>query len=1047
MPLELSETTPGKMTARSLREVDLISDQFSSDTLKVVPSDKWGVHYPSGKEARTTQLEALLKGTVDRAEVAQVLRPDRILFDAREVQDGNLSQVQGRLRDITSRVEHYDYEKLLDVVESMQGKDVSLDQVLGFYDSVVQSQTRQKILDSFGETGQEQLKSAMEREVRSKVSGRIGSIGKVFEQLKQEWMADQLGQAKPKRDSLSDQERALAEQLAPTFDEFISQGSSESYQQLLEIAGKNISDIELPQGSSEAEADLREEVEEFMPEEDENVDMTIPPDESDTYEVPPLDPDSEDSSPEKQKKTVVFEIEPSGTSTKVKIGKYSGAHKSYFNPESLEWSTKKQLRPYTQSVEGTERQTIRGRLAPKLFALNIPVRHQLDMSSFTYSGTPPNVFQDQNGDYYIQGTDDGLFSIDFLSGGTHHLQSPNPADTTLIHTGSLSEKTEALLSGISGTNSEKSIQIQEHIWKHHVYPGDGDDLRLAGAVQAKLKATSAGNTYIKNIDAAEAIECYSAANLGVALCRSAGVPARLCTGHDIDSAKDGKALITPETGHGWGEIWTGSEWIEIDFTPVKSQTKSDPSKTEKKDETETEKANEELLGEPPEDAQEEGDPSEPQKDDSSFSGAEETGSDGPPSEGMNEMGDLEEVDDTAVDMAESSQQKMQEMLQQNEQAEQKLNQEFSQADQAQQLQDLLDKIEQDPDLLEDIKEELRDKIESKSDRLKDEMAQKLEKMVDDGFLDEEKLAVLKEKLEDTDLGEMLDFQREIEQENKVYELYDQLREEVEPEVEEWFEVFAQKLPRTEDFSLDEDNLTTGGELDLDALSDVANHVFQTVYNPRVIKESVEPRFMASIVLDVSGSMTENMREAQKLLVFYSELFTRITEAFGYIRFSIHVFSNSVTEIKGFDHDYNLPIKNKYSDGSESTVKVRLMNKAVAGGGTNMLPAVQKVAAGLNQEKDQYPEYLSAFYLIGDGGDTCNNEDNIRTLVESDSESGGLGEHIKSATLIGNESQRKALSDIFGDENTEVASTMEEVIEMNMERVLEDIEAYVEDLTQ
>jgi uncharacterized protein YegL len=227
-----------------------------------------------------------------------------------------------------------------------------------------------------------------------------------------------------------------------------------------------------------------------------------------------------------------------------------------------------------------------------------------------------------------------------------------------------------------------------------------------------------------------------------------------------------------------------------------------------------------------------------------------------------------------------------------------------------------------------------------------------------------------------------------------------------------------------------------------------NLLFGTVKNPREIQSSIKPRFMASILVDVSGSMAgEKLQEARKLLIFYSELFSRVSRAFGYIRFSIDTFSDSVTEIKGFKQDYDSPNRYNFEDGAQSTVKVRLMQKLFTQGGTNMLDGIKKAANELNKLVEEYPDYASAFYFVGDGGDTHGNSANIKKFLKINESEHGFGEHMYSAILLGNESQRQELAAIFGDEHTNVAPDFDELIEKSMDKFEEDLEEYLKTKTQ
>jgi hypothetical protein len=205
------------------------------------------------------------------------------------------------------------------------------------------------------------------------------------------------------------------------------------------------------------------------------------------------------------------------------------------------------------------------------------------------------------------------------------------------------------------------------------------------------------------------------------------------------------------------------------------------------------------------------------------------------------------------------------------------------------------------------------------------------------------------------------------------------------------------------------------------------------------------------MVDVSGSMGQSagapetkIQSARKLLVFYSELFSRISKEFGYIRFSIHVFADNMAEIKTFDQDYDSPQRYEYEDGKQSTVKVRLMEYLNASGGTNMLGPIKKIASELSAEVAKYPDHASAFYFVGDGGDTQGNAGNIKTFMTNNDEERGFGRHMQSAILMGNEGQRRELAAIFGDENTSVAPDLDELIQISMQKFEQDIGEYLED---
>ena len=111
------------------------------------------------------------------------------------------------------------------------------------------------------------------------------------------------------------------------------------------------------------------------------------------------------------------------------------------------------------------------------------------------------------------------------------------------------------------------------------------------------------------------------------------------------------------------------------------------------------------------------------------------------------------------------------------------------------------------------------------------------------------------------------------------------------------------------------------------------------------------------------------------------------------------------------------------------------------GGTNMLDALQRMSGDLNDQKRQYPNHASSLYVVGDGGDTCGNKENIQSFLEGSGDQGFFGEHMRSAIMLGNEGQRKELAELFGDEHTSVADTFDGVLHKSMQQYDRDIMHY------
>jgi len=373
-----------------------------------------------------------------------------------------------------------------------------------------------------------------------------------------------------------------------------------------------------------------------------------------------------------------------------------------------------------------------------------------------------------------------------------------------------------------------------------------------------------------------------------------------------------------------------------------------------------------------------------------------------------------------------------------------LDQKAQEAKSFKELQDLKKEVTVS-DLFDDMKQDLQQRLDAREEQMKDEIKKELTEMEEDGFMDEKRREELGKQLEEAKLEELDKIRQRIERENTLFNEYQDIKEEVEPLIDQWFEYFAQRLPKQEEVETDEDSLTRQGSFNRHSVMKPRNLLFGTVKKPRIIKQSIKPKFLASVMVDVSGSMGgAKLDNARKMLVFYNELFSRIGEEFGFIRYANNIFSDNIVEIKNFDQDYQSPMRYDWTDNTRSTVKVRLMQQLHTQGGTNMLPAIQKAAEDLSKETFEYPDYASAFYFVGDGADTSGNAQRIREFLRLSETDRGFGEHMLSAIMLGNESQRRALADIFGEDHTTVAPDFETLIEQSMHKFDEDISAYLRD---
>lgn len=1027
MDKEREGITPPLQKDQFAREKIFLAEQASEGGLKVVPGKSWAFHYPHGAEVRDAAISGLLTGQSKPEEVVGNLKPDAFTYDVADLNTMGLPSVSGRVRDVSAYVTHYDYPRFAQFVESLQGTDVTPDTAQSLYDGIAQSRIRKKMMEAYGYTGRKQIEEALklEAERTTQQIGTLTRVEKVLAALKMNWMAeDQLARTE-QRDQvigrLSSDERQLYDQLKDPYQSYVRKGDQSAYENLVSGVKENIPKIQQALEETpidESQKQLEQELEQYKDQAVPPVtpgDPAIPPDDSDEYHTPPISPGE---SKEQAATRPYFEITPSGSSTKPLTGYYASGRKSYYDVDQKTWSKRKQLSPYDLSITGSERQTISGVTDVGLKSIPIPNGYGIDMPSLKFTGSRPEISRDQNGCFYIKTAGRNTFSADFLKQDPP-FAGPLVADDIIpIHRGQLSGSTEQIMIGLSGKVLEKAEQLRQYLLSKHFYPGDGD-LQMAQALQHKLRSESSGNNYIQNLDNSEYLECYSANTLYIAMLRKIGIPARLVIGHKVEGAKDGKAIIDSQTGHAWTEVWDGTAWRRMDATPRPKQPKQDQKDDSN---TPTEEAKDGGV-----DRQDQGEQQQQGQPSKSKSGS-----------GMGEASDQDMADgQSQLDNAEQ-------LSEQMDKQKQNLDQRLEDAESFQDLQKLQQEAE-DSDLFNDMKQDLEQRLEAKEEQMKEVIKENLDEMAQDGFLDEKRKQELEQQLDQKQLEELDRLRQQIERESKLFNEYQDIKEEVMPLVDQWFDYFVERLPRQDEVELDEDSLTRQGAFNRHSVMKPRNLLFGTVKNPRIIKPSINPKFLASIMVDVSGSMEgEKLDMARKQLIFYNELFSRISEEFGFIRYANNIFSDNLVELKTYDQDYESPVRYNWADGSKATIKARLMQSLRTKGGTNMLPAIREAAVALNREVSEYPDYASAFYFIGDGEDTSGNSQKVREFLRLRESEHGFGGHMISAIMLGDESQRQELAAIFGDEHTTVAPDFDTLIEQSMYKFDEDIEAYLVD---
>lgn len=1031
---EREKTKAQDNNSHLIREVVALAEQAARDGMKAVPGKEWGLHYPNGQLSPTETLQGLLDGKLQPSQVAGNLKPDAIIFNVNDIREQGVEAVSARITEISLYHQHMDYQRYAEFVASMRGKNIPLHELQTVYDGMVRARVQKRLYDSFSSGGQRRMRQAFCEELENIESrfAQLSPVDRVLAALKQNWLTNGMGITDPNNRNileklLGDQEHQLYDQIKDSFAQYVQTGDEAAYQRLVQTIGSQFPKIIPPppenrqqpsQAGQELEEDLKQLDHQPGPPGSQD-DPAIPPEDSDEYHTPPPG-QSGGSSQEKGGSTqVYFEIRPPLG------GYYVQGRKSYYDVDRKVWSKRKQLTPYSTSLSAfsADRHQISGHISGSLTALPLPKTFALDISTLKAdSGGAISVFRDQNGCFYLQADRPTRFSIDFLKEPNQFAESVITEDAAPMYRGSLSTATESFMQSVSGDAVQKARHIRAFIHSHHFYPGGGD-LNMAQGLQYKLRNESTGDTYIQNLDKSEYLECYSANTLFCAMARKLGVSARLVVGDRVQGGKNGRSAITDQTGHAWSEIWDGNQWVRFDATPAAKP--EDKKQNQNKDE-ETQSAEEAKDGAADEAPQQQSDQNEQgQQSQQQSQEQPKSASDQELQEGQKQL--------------DEAQQKMDEM----QQKQSELKEKISKADSFDDIQKLREEIEKQ-DLLDDMEQSLDESLEAKLDELKDEVRDKLQEMVDDGFMEQETMDRLLDQMEDATESALKQIEEEIERESKLYEAYEVFREAVQPYVDEWWEYFADRLPKEQEVDLDEDSLTRSGAFNRRSVQRFRNLMFGRVKNPRRFDDSVKPRFLATVMIDTSGSMSgEKLRQAMMLLVFYNELFSRISSEYGYIRYANYTFADSVKEIKTFDQDYDSPTRYRHADGTTSTIKVRLMKAIQATGGTNMLDGVKRAGADLNKQVADYPDFLSALYFIGDGDDTCGNSQKIKTYLQNtDSERGGFGNHLLSAIMLGSEELRSTLASIFGAEATSVAQNLDQLIEKSMLKFEEDITGYL-----
>jgi len=288
----------------------------------------------------------------------------------------------------------------------------------------------------------------------------------------------------------------------------------------------------------------------------------------DDYEAPHGDipPDAQDSmspsmdemkSVEKGQEVVpLYSVEPP-----IK-GLYQGPIYNSFDSTQVRWyasATKQKVKTFN----APETHIMSGKIAGNS---TIPI-----FLPRNYGMSKPNlpsglvVLRDDNGVFYLQNTNNNTldYSLGFGRENFPNNTVPTDLDKVDIAGNSLSTATKNYLSKLRGKSNIEKSQAIIHYMKNVL------KLEYSNESQYNMIYKKNPAKYFSEIEKHKKVDCDVAQTYFIALCRAAGVPSRMVSGHSVDMVKDGKAIIHQGTGHAWSDIWdeNTSSWKTIDATP------------------------------------------------------------------------------------------------------------------------------------------------------------------------------------------------------------------------------------------------------------------------------------------------------------------------------------------------------------------------------------------------------------------------------------------------------------------------------------------------
>lgn len=228
-----------------------------------------------------------------------------------------------------------------------------------------------------------------------------------------------------------------------------------------------------------------------------------------------------------------------------------------FDMATVKWHKRatETLYPTIMSVRSEHK--MQGKIQGKI-ALPLPVGYLIDPESIQ-SQSPIKVTWDERGIVYLESNEPQEFELYFgHAERVGHTNPPAKYHKEDIITGKLEDKTEEFLTTVRPLGArERAVKIAEFVKETLEYSNES-------AYNSIYKANPA--TYFQKIEEHKKADCDVSNTYFIALCRRAGIPARIVLGYQSPGSIKGHTELAYQR-HAWVEVWDGNEWLTIDAQP------------------------------------------------------------------------------------------------------------------------------------------------------------------------------------------------------------------------------------------------------------------------------------------------------------------------------------------------------------------------------------------------------------------------------------------------------------------------------------------------